>query len=269
VIFCLLLKSLTGKGKYIMLYVEHISKTFTLHMLSQKRIHGFTDINFTVQSGQALVLSAPSGMGKSSILKCIYRTYIPSKGRIRYQSALMGEVDLATLDEHRLIRLRRSEISYVTQFLKVLPRVTTVDIVAEPLMIQGVSLKKARDTAGKYLTRLKIPSRLFDAFPITFSGGEQQRVNIARAVIGKPRLLLLDEPTASLDASATMVVLEMLRELKKQGTAIVAVFHDRGVAEQIADNFYLLTSKEIEPCPYNLASSSTSFRTHWLSKTPM
>ena len=252
-----------------MLHVEHISKTFTLHMLGQKRIYGFNDINFTVHSGRALVLSAPSGMGKSSILKCIYRTYIPSQGSIRYQSALMGEVDLATLDEHHIIRLRRSEICYVTQFLKVLPRVPTIDIVAEPLLIQGVSLKEARDIAREYLTKLKIPSRLFNAFPITFSGGEQQRVNIARAIIGKPQLLLLDEPTASLDASATMVVLRMLQELKKQGTAMVAVFHDRGVAEQIADNFYLLTSKEIEPCLYNLASNGTSSQTHWLSRTPM
>ena len=251
-----------------MLQVEHLSKTFTLHMLAQKRIHGFVDIGFKVKAGRALVLSAPSGMGKSSILKCIYRTYIPSKGAISYQSASMGRVDLATLDEHRIIRLRRSEISYVTQFLKVLPRVTTVDIVAEPLVIQGMSQKEARDMAQRYLVRLKIPARLFDAFPVTFSGGEQQRVNIARAVIGRPRLLLLDEPTASLDDSATSVVLEMLQELKEQGTAMIAVFHDRSVAERIADNFYLLTSKEYQPCQFNPASNSISSQTRWLSRTP-
>jgi len=251
-----------------MLQIENLSKSFTLHMLAQKRIQGFSDISFQVASGQALVLSAPSGFGKSSILKCIYRTYLPSKGRICYTSASMGEVDLATLDEHRVIRLRRSEISYVTQFLKVLPRVTTVDIVADPLIVQGVSAKEARDTARQFLTRLNIPSRLFDAFPVTFSGGEQQRVNIARAVIGRPRLLLLDEPTASLDPSATTVVLEMLHELKVQGTSMVAVFHDRDVAERIADNFYLLSSKENQPCLYNLASNNISSPMRWSSRMP-
>jgi alpha-D-ribose 1-methylphosphonate 5-triphosphate synthase subunit PhnL len=180
----------------------------------------------------------------------------------------MGEVDLAALDEHRIIRLRRSEISYVTQFLKVLPRVTTVDIVADPLVIQGVSTREARDTARQFLARLNIPSRLFDAFPVTFSGGEQQRVNIARAVIGRPRLLLLDEPTASLDPSATTVVLEMLHELKVQGTSMVAVFHDRDVAERIADNFYLLSSKENQPCLYNLASNNISSPMRWSSRMP-
>lgn len=252
-----------------MLLVEHLSKTFTLHMLAKKRIQGFTDVSFQVASGQALVLSAPSGFGKSSILKCIFRTYLPSRGHIHYVSASMGEVDLATLDEHRVIRLRRSELSYVTQFLNVLPRVTTVDIVADPLVIQGVSPKEARQTARQFLARLNIPRRLFDAYPATFSGGEQQRVNIARAVIGKPRLLLLDEPTASLDPAATTVVLEMLHELKAQGTAMVAVFHDREVAERIADNFFHLSSKENQPCLYNLASNRISSPTHLSSQTPM
>ena len=252
-----------------MLQVEHLSKTFTLHMLAKKRIQGFADISFQVASGKALVLSAPSGFGKSSILKCIFRTYLPSKGHIRYTSASMGEVDLATLDEHRVIRLRRSEISYVTQFLNVLPRVSTVDIVADPLVIQGVPLKEARQAARQFLTRLNIPRRLFDAYPTTFSGGEQQRVNIARAVIGRPRLLLLDEPTASLDPAATTVVLEMLQELKAQGTAMVAVFHDREVAERIADNFFLLSSKENQPCLYKLASNPISSPTHLSSQTPM
>jgi alpha-D-ribose 1-methylphosphonate 5-triphosphate synthase subunit PhnL len=253
----------------MMLNVNQLSKVFTLHMLAQKRIQGFTGISFSVAPGKAVVLSAPSGMGKSSILKCIYRTYIPSEGHIYYRSASMGKVDLATLDEHGIIRLRRSEISYVSQFLKVLPRVPTVDIVAEPLITQGKSPQEARATARQFLTRLHIPERLFDAFPVTFSGGEQQRVNIAQAVIGRPRLLLLDEPTASLDPKATEVVLEMLQELKSQGTAMVAVFHDRDVAERIADNFYLLTSKEIEPCLYKLASNNISSPMRWSSRTPM
>lgn len=252
-----------------MLQVDSLSKRFTLHMMGGKIIDGFDDVSFGVASGQALILSGPSGMGKSSIVKCIYRTYLPSAGRIYYRSAAMDEVDLASLDEHAIIRLRRIEISYVTQFLKVLPRVPAVDIVAEPLITQGLTPDRARHRAKIYLSRLNIPRRLFDAFPATFSGGEQQRVNIARAIIGKPRLLLLDEPTASLDPDATKVVMEMLKELKAQGTAMVAIFHDRDVAEQIADVFYYLSSKEIEPCFPNLASNNISSQTQWPSRTPM
>jgi alpha-D-ribose 1-methylphosphonate 5-triphosphate synthase subunit PhnL len=242
-----------------MLRVEQLTKAFALHMLGGRRIEAVNDVSFRVQAGTALVLRAPSGFGKSTILKCIYRTYLPTGGHIRYHSAEMGEVDLVALDEHRIIRLRNAEIGYVTQFLKVLPRVTTLDVVAEPLLDRGIRLNQAREQAREYLKRLRIPKRLFDAYPATFSGGEQQRVNVARAVIRAPRLLLLDEPTASLDPDSTAIVFDMLAELKKQGTAMVAVFHDLEVAEQIADDFYFLERKESQPCLFNRVSNTASY----------
>lgn len=238
-----------------MLKVEHLTKIFTLHLLGAKRIHGVDDVSFGVHGGEALVLRAPSGGGKSSILKCIHRTYRPTGGRILFESSTMGTVDLATLDEHRIIRLRKTEIGYVTQFLNVLPRVSTIDIVAEPLVEGGMPLETARAKAQLFLSRLRIPDQLFDAYPGTFSGGEQQRVNIARAIIRRPQLLLLDEPTASLDPESTDIVLEMLQELKEKGTAIVAVFHDVNVADRIADGVYLLKPEESKPCMLDLVSN--------------
>ncbi|MCG6893619.1 MAG: phosphonate C-P lyase system protein PhnL [Desulfobacteraceae bacterium] len=223
-----------------MLLVKNLHKSFTLHMLGGKRIEAFSDVSFQVAPGKAVVLSAPSGGGKSSVLKCIYRTYLPDAGVIRFQSPSLGLVDLASLDEHRVLVLRRGEIGYVTQFLKVLPRVSTVDVVSEPLINAGVDAELARRRAVETLRRLRIPEALFSAYPATFSGGEQQRVNIARALIRRSRLLLLDEPTASLDAESVGIVLDMLQDCKEKGTAMVAVFHDRSVAERIADSFYTL-----------------------------
>jgi alpha-D-ribose 1-methylphosphonate 5-triphosphate diphosphatase len=218
-----------------LLKVENLSKSFTLHTLGEKTIHGFSDLSFEICEGQVLALSGPSGTGKSSALKCIYRTYLPSKGRILYRSQAGEELNLAALPEHRIIQLRRVEIGFVSQFLKVLPRVAAADVVAEPLIQQGAKREPARQQAEKLLSRLNIPSRLHDAYPVTFSGGEQQRVNIARAVIGRPRLLLLDEPTASLDADSVQMVLALLDDLRRGGTTMVMICHDQEVARQIAD----------------------------------
>lgn len=253
----------------IMLRVEHLSKIFTLHLLEGKRILGIEDVSFSVRPGETLVLRAPSGEGKSSILKCIYRTYLPTAGRILFNSSELGLVDLVALNEHRVIRLRKTEIGYVTQFLNVLPRVSTIDIVAEPLVEGGVSQAVARERAREYLTRLRIPDTLFDAYPGTFSGGEQQRVNIARAIIRRPRLLLLDEPTASLDPDSTAIVLEMLTDLKKKGTAMVAVFHDLHVARRIADDVYFLKHEDSKPCMFNRVPNTASFPMVCSSKMPL
>jgi alpha-D-ribose 1-methylphosphonate 5-triphosphate diphosphatase len=218
-----------------LLKVERLSKSFTLHTLGEKTIHGFSDLSFEIGKGQVLALAGPSGSGKSSVLKCIYRTYLPSQGRILYQSPSGEDLDLAALPENRIIALRRGQIGFVSQFLKVLPRVAAADVVAEPLIQQGMMREAAREQAEELLCRLNIPSRLHDAFPVTFSGGEQQRVNIARAVIGRPRLLLLDEPTASLDVNSVQVVLDLLDELRRGGTTMVMICHDQEVARQIAD----------------------------------
>jgi alpha-D-ribose 1-methylphosphonate 5-triphosphate diphosphatase len=226
-----------------LLQVENLSKRFILHNLGGKSIQGFDSISFEISHGEVLALSGPSGAGKSSVLKCIYRTYLPSGGRILYASKNEGQLDLAGLAEHHIIRLRRKEIGYVSQFLSVLPRVTAADIVAEPLIQRGLDISQARQQAKSLLGLLNIPGRLHDAYPVTFSGGEQQRVNIARAVISRPRLLLLDEPTASLDANSVQIVLDLLNALRQEGTTIIMICHDKEVEKKMANKIIPLTAE--------------------------
>lgn len=220
-----------------MLTVDNLSKEFTMHILNGKEIQAFDNISFTVPEGSFLGLAGPSGAGKSSVLKCIYRTYLPSGGAVWYKSAEYGRIDLATLPDRAVIDIRTREVGYVSQFLKVIPRVSAVDIVMEPILARnGVSREEAKDRAIMLLERLKIPQRLFDAYPATFSGGEQQRLNIAHAVSWKPRLLLLDEPTASLDKGSVQIVMDILMELRESGTTMLGIFHDTELMESVVDS---------------------------------
>jgi len=222
-----------------LLKVDNLSKVFNIHILGDKVIEGCDGVSFIVERGEFLGILGPSGAGKSTILRCIYRTYLPSGGDIWYDSVLYGQVNLAAIADHIVIGIRHKEIGYVSQFLKVIPRVSAIDIVAEPLLLKnGVSPKKAKTKAGELLERLNISTKLFDAYPATFSGGEQQRVNIARAIIWKPRLLLLDEPTASLDRDSVSIVVQLLREMREQGTSMVGIFHDNELMESITDRTY-------------------------------
>jgi alpha-D-ribose 1-methylphosphonate 5-triphosphate synthase subunit PhnL len=226
-----------------LLTVDGLSKTFLIHILGGKVIDGFSPISFSVPQGTSLGISGPSGAGKSSVLKCIYGTYIPSAGDIWYESNHFGKVNLARAEVTLISRIRECEIGYITQFLKVLPRVTALDIVAAPLVNDGKPAAEARDTAAALLTRLGIGSHLFDAYPATFSGGEQQRVNIARAVIRAPRLLILDEPTASLDAVTTRAVLAVLEELRAKGTTMIGIFHQQEILAEFSDAIVTLSAR--------------------------
>lgn len=230
-----------------MLTVTNLEKRFISHVLKGKQIVGFRSVSFKVPAGMALGLSGPSGHGKSSVLKCIYRTYLASSGQIIYDSEIFGPVDLSALSENQILTLRRKELGYVTQFLSVLPRVPALDVVAEPLVGAGVSRQEACGRARDLLLRLKIDPRLHDAYPCTFSGGEKQRVNLARAVIRPPRLLLLDEPIASLDTKVIQVVLDLLSEIKNRGTTMIAVFHDRSIMNRLMDEIYRMPEKEAHP----------------------
>jgi alpha-D-ribose 1-methylphosphonate 5-triphosphate synthase subunit PhnL len=219
--------------------VENLSKSFILHILGEKRIEACRDISFSVPQGGFLGLSGPSGAGKSTVLKCIYRTYLPGGGEVWYDSATSGRVNLAALPDREVIDIRTREMGYVSQFLKVIPRVSALDVVMEPILARNrVTRDEARQRAGGLLERLRIPSHLFDAYPATFSGGEQQRINIAHAVSWKPRLLLLDEPTASLDRDSVGVVLEILKELRKEGTTMIGIFHDTELMETVTDSVF-------------------------------
>jgi len=223
-----------------MLKVRNLSKKFYIHILNEKVIDGFDTVNFSIDEGRSLGISGPSGAGKSSIMKCIYRRYIPSTGDIYYESNQFGNVNLSDASENIILKIRENEIGYITQFLRVIPRVPCVDVVAEPLLASGVNINEAREKAGDILNRLGIPLKLFEAYPSTFSGGEQQRVNIAKAIIRKQRLLMVDEPTASLDRKAISIVLDIFNELKKSGTTMIGIFHDKEVLAEFSDEIFNL-----------------------------
>jgi alpha-D-ribose 1-methylphosphonate 5-triphosphate synthase subunit PhnL len=210
------------------------------------KVSPFQNLSFEIDKGKFMGIAGPSGIGKSSILKCIYRTYLPTSGEIKYESAHYGSIDLAKAAERQISYLRKNEISYVSQFLKVIRRVSAVDVVAEKLLPSGLRIEEARMQAEEMLERLRIPRKLIQAYPATFSGGEQQRINLARAFIVRPRLLILDEPTASLDRETKQSVLELLSEMKEQGTTMIGVFHDWEVMERIADNILDLQAFVLE-----------------------
>jgi alpha-D-ribose 1-methylphosphonate 5-triphosphate synthase subunit PhnL len=226
------------------LQVKRLNKTFTLHNRGSIVVSGFEDIDFSLKKGQLLALSGPSGAGKSSILKTLFRTYLPTSGEINFQRNDGAVIDLAKCTETMVLQLRRREIGFITQFLKVLPRVTALDAVASPLIETGETETRARQRAGELLLHLGIRRELLDLSPLTFSGGEQQRVNIARGIIAPKELLFIDEPTASLDTRSASIVLEILEDLKKQGIAMIAIFHDQKKIDRVADLEYAVKRSE-------------------------
>ena len=211
-----------------------VAKTFTMHLQGGIRLPVVTGVAFAVRAGECAVLTGRSGAGKSSILKMIFGTYRCDAGHIRVH-ADGRTVDVAQAQPRHVLQLRARSLGYVSQFLRAVPRVPTLDVVAEPLVIAGVERDHARGRAGNLLRRLNIPERLWPLPPATFSGGEQQRVNIARGFISDLPLLLLDEPTASLDAGNRAVVVDLVAEKKRRGTAVVAIVHDDDVRAAIAD----------------------------------
>ena len=214
--------------------LDGVGKTFVLHLRGGGNLPVVADVGFEVRPGECVVLGGPSGAGKSSVLKMIYGNYRVDRGRVLVRD---GDtlVDVAQADPRRILALRRSTMAYVSQFLRVIPRVTTLDVVAEPFITDGADTAEARRRAGHLLARLNLPERLWGLPPATFSGGEQARVNIARGFAPARPVLLLDEPTASLDAANRSVVVELVAEKKKAGTAILGIFHDEEVRDRIAD----------------------------------
>lgn len=218
----------------VLLRVENLSKRFCLHLLGRLSVEALGGLSFQLREGDFGVLRGPSGAGKSTVLKCIYGTYLPSAGIVSYRRADGTRIDLARCPEQEILRLRRQEIGYVSQFLRCAPRIPAEAIVAAPRMGMGDPAPDALNTARSLLRRLGVPERLWRAYPASFSGGEQQRVNLARALILRPRLLLLDEPTASLDAGATEHFLEVLDGARIGGTTCLGVFHDSKMIHRLA-----------------------------------
>ncbi len=219
----------------IVLRTEGLGKQFTLHLQGGVEIGVLRDVDFALGAGECVALSGPSGAGKSTLMRSLYGNYRANVGRIlvRHAGAM---VDLAAAKPRTVLVVRESTLGYVSQFLRVVPRVPARAVVAE--RARGVSPEAALAAAEALLLRLNIPRRLHALPPATFSGGEQQRVNLARGFIGGHPILLLDEPTASLDAANRDVVIEMIREAKRGGTAIVGIFHDPAVRDAVADRIF-------------------------------
>ncbi|WP_020008153.1 ATP-binding cassette domain-containing protein [Salinicoccus albus] len=225
-----------------MLSVQNISKSFTIHHLKQTRT-AIGGVSLHVDKGGFLGIVGKSGSGKSTILKSIYGTYKPDAGAIMYDSQEHGTVNILDISDYDLIRLRRTEIGYVSQFLKVMPRTTSLELVTQSLLEMGEPQEIALDKAKDALRHYDIPESLWNNYPNTFSGGEKLRLNIARATVKAPRLLLLDEPTASLDYDSKLKVREAISKLKANGTTLIGIFHDLDFMEGLCDHVYDMNEK--------------------------
>jgi alpha-D-ribose 1-methylphosphonate 5-triphosphate synthase subunit PhnL len=214
-----------------MIDLSNVSKTFTLHNQGSAVIEVLNDVSLTVSPGECVALTGASGAGKSTLMRMIYGNYRAQSGKIR-----VGGVDLVQSEPREIIQIRREVLGYVSQFLRVVPRVPTLDVVAEPLRAVGMDSDEARTRAKDLLAQLNIPERLWSLSPTTFSGGEQQRVNIARGFAHPYPAMLLDEPTASLDAANREVVLSLIETAKAHGAAIIGIFHDEAARTRVCDS---------------------------------
>ncbi len=226
------------------LSVKNYSKRFFIHHLARE-ISAFANLNFDLSAGQFLLVSGANGVGKSTLLRCLYRSYRPTCGEALYHSQY-GVVDLASLADVDMALLRKQEIGFVTQFLRPRPRITALQLVSEPLLLQGLSAEVAQERAERLLDSFGLKTDLWHAYPTTFSGGEQQKVNLARALIRPHRLLLLDEPTASLDVQARASLHRELARLKTEGVAIMGVFHHPEDVQDLLDNSIELVLESVD-----------------------
>ena len=214
----------------MMLSVSNLEKSFHLHQQNNAHIPVLSGAQFDVAAGECVALTGPSGCGKSSLMRMIYGNYRADSGSIR-----ISGTDVVTATPREVMALRRGTIGYVSQFLRVLPRVPTLRVVAEPYILAGGNEAEAEEIARELLLRLRIPETLWQLSPLTFSGGEQQRVNIVRGFVHPYPVLLLDEPTASLDAANRDSVLDLIVEAKQRGAAVIGIFHDALVRDSVAD----------------------------------
>jgi alpha-D-ribose 1-methylphosphonate 5-triphosphate synthase subunit PhnL len=220
--------------------VENLSKMFTLHNQGATQIPVFEALKLEVRPGECVVLSGESGVGKSTLMRTIYGNYLPSGGGVfvRHDERM---VDITKAEPHDVLDIRKRTLGYVSQFLRVIPRIKTLDLVAEPLLENGVAPEEAKERAIVLLNALRLPQAHWDLPPATFSGGEQQRVNIARSFIREYPVLLLDEPTASLDAANRQIVVQLIKAALDKGAAMVGIFHDQDVRDAVATRLFNVT----------------------------
>ncbi|QGQ44459.1 phosphonate C-P lyase system protein PhnL [Metabacillus sediminilitoris] len=223
-----------------LLSMKELEKTFTMHYLHGEHIVGCKNISFDLNEGEFIGITGKSGAGKSTILKTIYRTYLPTGGQLIFHSDQFGPIDIIKATEREMIALRKKEIGYVSQFLNVMPRVTALEVVMDAILEMGIEGEEAEEKAKNILSHFRLQESLWNSFPKTFSGGEKLRLNLAQAMVKKPKLLLLDEPTASLDDASKQSVKEMIEQLKQSGTSMIGIFHDLEFMEKVVDSHYHL-----------------------------
>jgi len=219
------------------LKITNLAKNFYLHNPGLT-IKSCKDITLTLKKGEFIGIVGISGAGKSTILKCINRSYLPMEGEIIYDSEAFGKINLSTATEREILYLRRKEIGYVSQFLNVMPRTTAIEHVMNALLEMGIKPQSAEYEAKEMLSYFRLPADLWDIYPATFSGGERLRLNLAHAMVKKPRLLMLDEPTASLDGKTKTLVRDMLKKLKEKKTSMIGIFHDIEFMEGVCDKVF-------------------------------
>lgn len=224
-----------------MLEVRDLRKVFTLHNIGGRRVVALDGVSLDVAVGEHVALAGTSGAGKSSLLKCTYRTYLPTSGSVRWDGA-----ELTTMDDTALADLREREVGYVSQFLRAEPRRGALDVVARAGIRRGMDPAHAHDAAAESLRRLRVDESLWLTYPSMLSGGEQQRVNLAAATLEPPRLLLLDEPVSALDPGNREAVLQLVEGLAERGVAVLSVFHDHDVIERVATRVVLLRRGRVE-----------------------
>ena len=226
--------------------VEGLSKEFRLHLQGGAPLAVLRDVELRVAGGECVALAGPSGTGKSTLLRCVYGNYRASRGRILVRSE-GAMVDIATAEPRAILRLREATLGYVSQFLRAIPRVPTLRLVMEPLLAIGLAAEEAEVRAVALLRRLNLGERLWSLPPATFSGGEQQRVNIARCFVVERPILLLDEPTASLDAANRDAVARLIEEARLRGAAILGIFHEAAMRDAVATRSFAMASGSAAP----------------------
>ncbi|WP_338556736.1 phosphonate C-P lyase system protein PhnL [Erwinia sp. E_sp_B04_7] len=225
----------------LQLRVDNLSKTFVLHNQHGAELPVLQNASLEVSAGECVVLHGHSGSGKSTLLRSLYANYLPDSGHI-WVKHQQEWVDLVSAPARQILALRRDTIGWVSQFLRVIPRITTLEVVMQPLLERGTDRQESEERAKALLSRLNVPSRLWALAPSTFSGGEQQRVNIARGFIADYPLLLLDEPTASLDSTNSAAVVSLIEQARDRGAAVVGIFHDNAVRDRIANRLHVMNS---------------------------
>jgi len=237
------MNTIKAKDNSSMIVAKGLCKTFIMHNQGEQMIPVFENLDLTVDKGECVVLHGPSGSGKSTLMRALYGNYLINKGSLLIDHKNQW-VDMSQAQPQQILDVRKSTMGYVSQFLRAIPRVKTLDIVAEPLVVLGEDEKNARDRAGELLNRVGVPQSLWGLPPATFSGGEQQRVNIARGFITEYPVMLLDEPTASLDSKNKQIVMDMICEATQRGAAIVGIFHDEDVRNFVGTRIYEIESKK-------------------------